>query len=146
MATTTKKKQKQTRKRKPMNFGLFWVTETEAERDDDGNPVDGTERRCLVEMPLPPGLDEAGKRSRDAIERATKKAVYESQLTEYGNKTLIVASFGDTFAVPFERVTVTKLLPPEKAEKVRQENGKDCCIGEAEKAEEEVPVEAGSEA
>lgn len=109
-----------------MNYGLFWVTESEPEKDDSGQPIPGTERTLFVQMPLPPGLDEAAKRDRNAIERATKKAVYEDQNIEFGNKKLIVASYGDIFEVPYERVTVTKLMPPEKAEKVRQEYGKDC--------------------
>lgn len=105
---------------------LVWVTETAPAQDDDGNTIPGSERRCYVEMDLPPGLDEAGKRSRDAIKRAVKKAVYEEGMTEYGNKDLAVISRDDIFQVEYERVTVTKLLPPDKAEKVRQENGKDC--------------------
>ena len=114
------------RNRKVETFVLGWVTETAAVTDDEGNEIPGSARRCFVEMDMPPGMDESDKRSRDAIKRACKKAVYEDGLTEYGNKKLAVLKHDDFFSVDFERVTVTKLLPPEKAEKVRTENGKDC--------------------
>lgn len=80
-------------------------------------------------------MEEADKRSRDGIKRACRKAVYEEGLTEYGNKTLAVISHDDYFSVDYERVTVTKLLPPEKAERVRADNGKS--IGMAPDEEEE---------
>lgn len=75
-------------------------------------------------MDMPPGLDEAGARNRETIERACKKAVYEKGLEEYGNKKFVVIAFGDEFDVPFERTTITQLLPPDKADKVRAQNGK----------------------
>jgi hypothetical protein len=74
-------------------------------------------------MDLPPGMDEADKRSRDGIKRACRKAVYEEGLTEYGNKSLAVISHDEFFMVDYERVTVTKLLPPAKAEQVRTTKG-----------------------
>lgn len=116
---------------------LVWVTETAPVVGEDGQPIPGSERRCYVEMDLPPGLDEAGKRSRDAIKRAVKTAVYKEGMTEYGNKDLAVISRDEIFQVKYERVTVTKLLPPEQAEKVRAENGKDCISSTDEDDEEE---------
>jgi hypothetical protein len=125
---TTKKKKKAARTRKPTGFALGWVTETAPERDDAGNEIPGTSRTCIVLLDLPPGLDDAGKRSRDAIERATKRAVYDNGMEEYGNKKLRVISFGEDFDVPFEKTTVTRLLPPEKATKVKAENGKGAVV------------------
>lgn len=92
-------------------------------------------------MDLPPGLDEAGKRNRESIERACKKAVYEKGMEEYGNKKLVVISYGEYFDIPFERTTVTRLLPPEKAEKVRAQNGKGLVVEE----DEEEPESAEDE-
>ena len=111
-ATPESPASKKKRTRKQLNFGLGWVTETANELDDEGNEIPGTSRKCIVMMPLPPNLDEAGARSRDAIERATKNAVYKEGLEEYGNKKLIVISYGDEFDVPFEKTTVVKLQPP----------------------------------
>jgi len=112
----TRKPRKQQRTRKPTHFALGWVTETAPEQDADGKPIPGSERECVVIMPLPPGLDEAQKRSRDAIQRACKKAVYEQGLEEYGNRRLRVISYGEDFQYDFKKVeiTTTKLLTPEE--------------------------------
>lgn len=115
---------KKKRKRKPTQFMLAWVTESQPVKDDAGQPIPGTERRCYVELDLPPGLDASDKRSRAAIKRACKKAVYEDGLTEFGNKALTVISRDDIFTVDYEKVSVTRLLPPDKAERVRAQNGK----------------------
>jgi len=136
------------RNRKVETFVLAWVTETAAVHDDEGKEIPGSARRCYVELDMPPGMDESDKRSRDAIKRACKKAVYEDGLTEYGNKRLAVLKRDDFFSVDFERVTVTKLLPPEKAEKVRTENGKDCVTStdddEPEVTDEDTTVDEAS--
>ena len=123
---TATKTTKKTRQRKPTNFALGWVTETAAETDDDGKEIPGTSRTCIVLIDLPPGLDEAGTRSRDAIERATKRAVYDNGLAEFGNKKLRVIQFGEDFDVPFEKTTVTRLLAPGKAAKAN--NGKGATV------------------
>lgn len=104
----TKKKKKG---RKALNYALCWISES----------VDGD--KVFVQMPMPPGLDEAGLRNRDAIRRASRKAVYDLGLEEYGNKEFIVIAYGDQFSIPYERTTVTRLLPPDKAAKVKAENG-----------------------
>jgi len=98
-----------------MNFVLGWVTEAECKLDDDGNPVPGTGKRCFVEIPIPPNLEEGQKRNRDGIKRAVKKAVFEHGLKEYGNRELVVISFRDTFSVDFVEETRTVLLPAENA-------------------------------
>ena len=108
-----------------MTYTLGWVNETEGEKDADGNVIPGSERAVFVLMDLPPGLDDAGKRNREAIKRACKKAVFELGMEEYGNKKLVVVCYDDSFQIDFERVTVTKLMTPEKAETVRAANGKD---------------------
>jgi hypothetical protein len=100
------------------------VTETAPEKDANGRDIPGSARRCFVEMDLPPGLTDAEKRSRDAIERACRRAVYEEGLVEYGNKQLRVGSFGDIFSNNYERVSVVRLMTPEKAEKFRASSGK----------------------
>jgi hypothetical protein len=105
-----------------MNYALGWVTETEAEKDGEGNEIPGTSQTVHVITALPPGLDEAGARNRDAIERACKRAVYEDGLEEFGNKKFVVVTYGEPFTVPFERTTVTQLLPPDKAAKVKAES------------------------
>ena len=102
---------------------LGWINET-GDFDSAGKIVPGTEQQVFVRMDLPPGLDDAGKRNADIIERACRRAVYEEGLEEYGNKDFVVIRFGDKFNVPCERVQITRLLPPDKAEKVRSENGK----------------------
>ena len=119
---TKKKRAKRTRKQLPYILG--WLNETEAEKDEEGNEIPGTSRKVFVVMELPPGLDDAGKRSREAIERACKRAVYELGMEEYGNKKFSVLQVGDEFDVPYERTTITQLLPPDKAEKARAQNGK----------------------
>ena len=106
-----------------MTYSLGWVTETEGEKGPDGNVIPGSEKPVLVLMDLPPGLDEAGARSRDAIKRACKKAVFELGLEEYGNKQFKVVCYDETFSIDYERVTVTKLMSPDKADKVRSANG-----------------------
>ncbi len=121
-ATATQAKAKK-RTRKSMNYALGWITETEGEKDGDDNEIPGTARVVHVLMDLPPGLDEAQARNRDAIERACHRAVYEKGLAEYGNKKFVVVTFGDPFEVPFEKTTVTRLLPPDKAAKVKAQDG-----------------------
>jgi hypothetical protein len=117
----SKKKAKRTRK--PLNYVLGWVNET-GDFDGEGKIVPGTEQEVFVRMPMPPGLDEAGARNRESIERACRRAVYDLGMEEYGNKEFIVIAHGDRFSIPCERVQITRLLPPEKAEKVREKNGK----------------------
>jgi hypothetical protein len=90
-------------------------------------------------MDLPPGLDEAGKRNREAIKRACKKAVFDLGMEEYGNKKLKVICFDDTFSIDYERVTVTKLMSPDRAEKVRAANGIDTTTEEPESEPEIEP-------
>lgn len=126
--TETKKKKKTKRTRKQLPYVLGWINETEAEKDEEGNEIPGSSRMVFVVMDLPPGLDESGKRSRDAIERACKHAVYDLNMEEYGNKKLAVIQVGDTFEIPYERTTVTRLLPPDKAEKIRAPNGKGAVV------------------
>lgn len=111
-----------------MTYALGWVTETEGERDKDGNVISGSEKPVFVLMDLPPGLDEAGKRNRDTIKRACKKAVFELGLEEYGNKNFVVVCYDEPFTVECERVTITKLMSPDKAEQVREANGKDVLL------------------
>lgn len=111
------------------------MTETAPEKDKSGNEIPGSARRCYVEMDLPPGLSEAEKRSRDAIERACRRAVYEEGLTEYGNKQLRVGSFGDIFEHRYERVSVVRLMTPEKAEKFREKGGKGVIEDDVEEVE-----------
>lgn len=103
----------------------MWVTETAPERDPDGQEIPNSAKQCFVEMALPPGLTEAEKRNRDAILRAARRAVYEQGLTEYGNKPLTVITVADIVTNQFERVSITKLLPPDKAERVRAGLDKD---------------------
>jgi hypothetical protein len=140
MTDATATKPKKTRSRKQTNFALGWVTETAAEQDAEGNEIPGTSRTCIVLLDLPPGLDEAGKRSRDAIERACKKAVYDEGLVEFGNKKLVVINYGDEFTVDFKKVTVVKLMPPSKADKVIAANGKDASVS-TDEGDEPVPAE-----
>jgi len=128
MVDTTVDEKKKKRNRRASNYALGWVTETECEQDEAGNLVPGTDRTCIVLMDLPPGLDDIDKRSRDVIERATKRAVYELGMEEYGNKKLRVISFGEDFDVPFEKIKVTRLLPPDKAEKALAEHGKGAVV------------------
>ena len=105
-ATVTRKK----RVHKHLNYRLAWVQETASDIGPNGEEIPG--RPCLVLMGLPPGLTEKQATSRTAIKRAVKKAVYEDKMKEYGNKQLVIVSFDDTFTVPFEEVTETKLVPP----------------------------------
>ena len=123
--TVSEDKPKKKRTRKPEVFVLACVVETEATLDDDGNEIPGTKREAFVPMEFPPNMDEADKRSRDAIKRACRRAVYDDGLTEYGNRPLVVLKHDDIFQVEYERVVVSKLLPPKKAEKLRQEIGTD---------------------
>jgi hypothetical protein len=139
-ATATKAKAK-ARGRKPTNFALGWKTSTAPELDEDGNEVEGSSRTCIVLMNLPPGLDDAQKRSRDSIARACKRAVYELGMEEFGSpetgnleedqknkKELVVVSLGEPFVLPYQKTTVTRLLPPDKAEKAKTENGKGAVV------------------
>lgn len=111
MTTTTTKK----KTRKPQKFILGWVTEADCETDPEtGKPIAGTGRRCFVELPFPPGLDEKGQRDRNAIMRACKKAVFEHHQEEYGNKDLVVLAYTEFFSVPFEKKEIheVRLVPP----------------------------------
>ena len=119
-AATEKTSEKKPRTRKPTQFALGWVTETAPETDADGKEIPGSERTCIVLLNLPPGLDDAQKRSRDAIQRACKRAVYEDGLEEFGNKKLRVISFGEDFQYDFKKIqmTTTKLVSPDEVEKL----------------------------
>lgn len=111
MGTKTGKKS-QSRVRKVLDYGLFWVQETAPEIDPKtGQEIPGTERPCLVRLPLPPGLNEHQRRNRNAIKAAVRRAVYEHKMKEYGNKLLVIAAIGEPFEAPFVEVTETKLVP-----------------------------------
>lgn len=104
--------------RKPSTFILGWITSTAAETDEEGNVI-SPERTCFVQLPLPSGLTEKQQRDRNAIQRACKKAVYEGDDT-YGNKDLVVLSYGEQFAIPFQSLpndpeALKEMLPDDPA-------------------------------
>jgi len=120
---TAEKKPRKKQVRNLTEYALAWVTESEPERDGDGNPIPGTARRVFVLMDLPPGLDDAGKRNRNQIRRACEKAVYELGMEEFGNKDLTVISLGETYRVEFKRTKITKLLPPDEVNEAKNGGG-----------------------
>lgn len=126
---TTKKTTKKKRTRKLLDFVLTYEDVT-GEFDDKGNIIPGTERRVWVEMPMPPGLDESEKRNRKAIDRAIDNAVFKLGLEEYGNKNLRVQQLGEIKRVEFVKTKVTKLVSPEEAEKLKDEEGVNVVIGD----------------
>lgn len=91
---------------------IGYITEVNAEVDEHGHPISGTGQRAFVELPLPPTINPNKNLSTHAIERAVKAAVYDENLKEYGNRNLVVLSFGDTFRFDFEEVKRTLLRPP----------------------------------
>jgi len=117
---TTGKKPR--RPRKPLDYKLVFLDVT-GEFDEEGKLIPGTERQVYVEMPMPPGIDESNSRNRDAIERALRRAVYELGLEEYGNRDLKIAALGETIRNDYEKTTITRLLPPSEAKRLREERG-----------------------
>ena len=104
---------KKTRTRTPLNYVLAVEDVAAAETNKDGSVKEGSGgQRVWVEHPLPPGLTEKQMRSRDAIKRACREAVYKEGHKEFGNKRFIVIAFSDPFEVEFEEVTSTALVAP----------------------------------
>lgn len=92
--------------RKPSKYRLVWITEIDA-----GDT-------CYVELPIPPGLEEAQLNNRAAIKAAVRSAVYDKGMKEYGNKKLAVISYTDEFEFAFVEETQVVLRPPKPGEMV----------------------------
>jgi len=83
--------------RKPVQFVLVWINQTEYQVGDD----ETHETTCFVQVPMPEGLSDKQLRDRAAIMRAAKKAGSQGN-PHYANRDFVVMSYGEQFSCPYQ--------------------------------------------